>query len=287
MNTSSKKNMPASVHQKLLNISRKNKEDFNRLCIRYAAERLLYRLSVSEYADKFVLKGAMLFSLWSKAPQRYTRDIDLLSYYAPVMELLEKMFITISKQSVPDDGLKYDTENIEINQIREDTIHGGLRIRMYAYLGKVKIPVQIDIGFGDVVTPEAQTINYPTLLNFPKPELKAYPPETVIAEKFHALVKLGKVNSRMNDFYDLYIMIHLYNIKDNKLSDAIQATFNQRKTELPKEIPFALTRDFASDPVKSKQWHSFIEKNSLQDAPKELNYVIRDLKNFFGNIMSY
>jgi len=282
-----KKNMAASVHRRLLNVSRERKYDFSRLCIRYASERLLYRVSVSEYADRFILKGAMLFAVWSDSPHRTTRDIDLLAYGNAIPDHFLSLCKSVCELPVPDDGLMYDTQTIQIQTIREPDNYGGFRIRMYAYLGSAQIPVQIDIGFGDVVTPEAQSIDYPTILDLPAPRLKAYPPETVIAEKFHTLVKLGMANSRMKDFYDLYIMSRLYELNQNMLSKAILATFERRNTEITDELPLALTRKFAVDEDKSKQWRSFLNKNNLHDTPEDFGLVIGDLREYFSKVISF
>ena len=287
MSGETKKNMAASVHQRLLNISRERKDDFNRICIRYAAERLLYRLSVSEYSDRFILKGAMLFAVWSDSLHRTTRDIDFLAYGNPNPDHVRSQFESICDLSVPDDGLRYETQSIQIQTIREPDNYGGFRVRMNAYMGHVQIPVQIDIGFGDVVTPEAQTIDYPTILDLPAPRLKAYPPETVIAEKFHTLVKLGMANSSMKDFYDLYVMSRFYEFRLDILSKAIRATFKRRNTEIPDALPLALTMKFAEDKDKSKQWRSFLDKYNLHDTPEDFGLVIGHLREFIVKVITF
>lgn len=287
MSVEPKKNIPASVHQRLLNVSRKRKDDFNRICVRYAAERLLYRLSVSEHAESFVLKGAMLFAVWSDSPHRSTRDIDLLAYGNPNSDHFRRLFESVCEISMPDDGIIYDSKTIQIQEIREPENYGGFRIRMYALLGRNQIPVQIDIGFGDVVIPEAESVDYPTILDMPAPRLKAYPPETAIAEKLHTLVKLGMANSRMKDFYDLFVMRHLYEIKQDLLLEAIKATFQRRKTEIPETLPTALKHKFAQDKDKSIQWRSFLSKTDLYEAPEDFGIVIEELRIFFDKVLSF
>lgn len=280
------KNITASVRQRLLNISREKGEDFNLILVRYSAERLLYRISVSEYANDFILKGAMLFAAWFSAPYRSTRDLDFLARGEPDIAHIQHMFEWFCQQPVQNDGLRYDPETIRIESIREPNEYGGLRVKMKSFLGPIHIPVQADIGFGDVVTPEEIIIEYPTLIDLPAPRLKSYPPETMIAEKFHAMVFHGIAISRMKDFYDLYIIRQNRSLNKKHLMKAIQATFQRRKTEIPSKLPVALSDKFACDPVKSTQWSSFIERNDIRDAPGELTIVIEDLRKFFSQYFS-
>lgn len=276
------KKVVASVRQRLLNISRKRSEDFNLILIRYAAERLLYRLSVSEHANRFVLKGAMLFTVWFDTPHRSTRDLDFLVHGDPDPDKFRQVFESICQQSVQDDGIRYDTKTIQIDPIREPEEYGGLRVRMKSFLSTIPVPVQADIGFGDIVTPGERIIEFPTLLDLPAPKLKSYPPETMIAEKFHTLVSLGIANSRMKDFYDLYVIKRNYPFNNEQLISAIKATFQRRKTKIPKELPIAFSDKFATDHAKSTQWQSFIKRNDIKDVPKELVAVIDDLREFFS-----
>jgi predicted nucleotidyltransferase component of viral defense system len=275
------KNVAGSIHQRLLNLSRERGDDFNMILIRFAAERLLYRLSVSEYSDQFILKGAMLFAVWSKSPHRSTRDLDFLATGAPDPARFQNLFESLCRILLPDDGLRYDPKTIRLEEIREPDEYKGFRIRMKAYLGEVPISVQADIGFGDVVTPDSRIIEYPTLLDLPTPKLQAYPPETVVAEKFHTMVKLGIANSRMKDFYDVYVLSRLFRFDQKQLSSAIKATFKRRRTKIPEGQPFSLSNEFADDKVKSAQWNAFIKKNSVQDAPMEFKKIIKGLREFF------
>jgi predicted nucleotidyltransferase component of viral defense system len=281
------KNTTASVRQRLLNISREKGEDFNLILIRYAAERLLYRLSVSEYADHFILKGAMLFSVWFDAPHRSTRDLDFLAHGEPDIAQFQRVFETLCRQPVQKDGLQYDPKTIQIESIREPDEYGGLRVRMKSFLGDIPIPVQVDMGFGDIVTPKERIIEYPTLLDLPTPKLKSYPPETMVAEKFHAMVYHGIAISRMKDFYDLYILKQNHAFNKKQLTTAIKATFQRRKTKIPSELPVALSDKFSDDPTKSTQWSSFIKRNDIKDAPGELTIVIENLREFFSQYFSF
>ena len=274
------KDVSASVHQKLITISREQAEDPNIVFIRYAVERLLYRLSVSKESTKFILKGAMLFSVWTQAPHRSTRDLDLLGYGEPSSGRIEAFMRSLCSMAVEDDGLTFDDESIRIEEIRESNEYEGLRVRLSAYLGNVRIPVQVDIAFGDVVTPDVVSIEFPTLLDFPKPKLLAYPPESVVAEKFQAMVYLGMVNSRMKDYYDLYILSQRFDFNRIVLTEAIHAIFKRRRTELPKEVPVALSREFAKDDKKKTQWSAFLKRNNIQDAPETLGDVVERLREF-------
>lgn len=272
------KDLSASVRDRLLQLSRERREDHQLLLIRFATERFVYRLSVSPHAQSFILKGAMLFTVWSEFSYRPTRDVDFLASGEPDPEVLRSIIASILQQPVEDDGLRFDEASVRIEEIREMDLYEGLRIRMKAYLGKILIPVQIDLGFGDVVTPDPVSIEYPTLLVFPAPKLRAYPPESVVAEKIEALVKLAMANSRMKDFYDLLVILQRFPIKSDVLAKAIEATFRRRGTEVPQEIPVGLSDEFAQDGEKQKQWQHFIERQNLNDAPVDLINVVSVLR---------
>lgn len=285
MNPKTPRNLSASVHQRLLNLSRERGDDPNYLFIRYGAERLLYRLSQSPSVGSFILKGAMLFSGWTQAYHRPTKDLDLLGSGDPSPERIEEIFRSLCNTSVEDDGLTFDPESIRIEEIREQDAYGGLRVRLNAHLGNVKIPVQVDIAFGDTVLPDAITIEYPTLLDFPRPKLLAYPPESVVAEKFHGMVFLGMANSRMKDYYDLFIIHQRFSFDVSQLREAIRATFKRRRTPLPTNVPLALSDEFAEDQTKRTQWKAFRERNALRDAPDSLSQIVTELRGFFMPIM--
>ena len=280
MNRPSKTNLAASVRQKLLNLSRESGEDFGLILTRYGLERLLYRLTKSKYAGQFILKGAALFVVWTENSHRPTRDIDFLGYGDSSDTELIKIFQDICQVKVKDDGLLFDPESINVDEIREDREYQGKRVTLLATLSSARIHVQIDIGFGDVVTPGAEKIEYPTILAFPAPKLLAYPRETVIAEKLQAMVDLGIANSRMKDFFDIWMISREFSFKGATLSKAIAKTFERRKTEIPKSVPLALSPEFVDYPDKIRQWDAFLERNGLSAGSNDFSQVISDLSDF-------
>jgi predicted nucleotidyltransferase component of viral defense system len=273
-------NIAASVRQRLLNLSRQRGEDFQLILIWYAAERFLYRLTMSEHSRQFILKGAMLLNVWMDRSHRPTRDLDFAGYGEASPERLITIFREICEVEVEEDGLQYDTESIQVNEIRENQQYQGQRVRLMAYLEAARIPVQIDIGFGDVVSPEAEEISYPTLLDSPVLRILAYPPETVISEKLQAMVALGMLNSRMKDFYDLRMIAKLFTFDGSKLVEAIRATFNRRKTEIPEFAPVALTEEFSADRDKVTQWKAFLTRSGLENTALDLPQIIEELRLF-------
>ena len=274
------RNVPASVRARLQSVARENQVNFQRVLTRYALERLLFRLSVSPHKESFVLKGAMLYPAWLEDPFRTTRDLDLLAYGDREAERLVMIFREICVQAVEEDGLSFDAEHIEAEPIRDDRSYGGLRLRTSARLGAAVIPVRIDIGFGDAVTPGPLELEYPVLLDQPAPTLNAYPRETVAAEKFEAIVALDLANSRMKDFYDLFAMSRLFAFEGETLAAAIRATFERRTTTVPRERPPPLTDIFSEDPQKVQQWRSFLAREPLLFDEPELNAVVREVGDF-------
>lgn len=259
-------NLAASVRQRLLNLSVTRREDPNLTLTRYALERLLYRLAQSEYVGQFILKGAMLFALWTKSEHRPTRDLDLLGFGEASGESLTAVFHELCGVEVEPDGLEFDPDSIRVTEIREGQSYQGQRVKLNARLGNANIPVQVDIGFGDVVTPAAQPIDYPTLLDLPAPRIRAYPPETVVAEKLQALVDLGMQNSRMKDFYDLWSIARQFSFEGQTLVAAVRAAFERRATTLPKTVPTGLSEEFSTDEQKNTQWRAFLERTQLRSG---------------------
>lgn len=272
--------LAVSVRERLLNLSRNRQEDFNLLLVRYASERFLYRLSQSPFAQQFVLKGATLFAVWSGKLHRPTQDIDLLGYGDSSSEALRSLFATVCELPVQADGLVFDTSKIRIEEIREAQEYGGRRITLSAYLDTAVISVQIDIGFGDVMTPGAVWLTYPILLPFPEPHLRTYPKESVVAEKLQAMVMLGMANSRLKDFYDLWTLSYQFSFNGELLIEAIQATFAQRQTEIALPRPTALTAEFAEHAEKARQWQAFVSRNKLDVADMSLARLIAELSEF-------
>lgn len=267
----------ASVRARLLALSRAKGQTFDLLLTRYALERLLYRLSVSPYRERFVLKGAMLLTTWFDDPLRATRDVDLLGYGDPSPESMLAIFREIGSIAA-DDGLTFDTDALLVDLIRVGLEYGGLRLRTTAALTGARITLVIDIGFGDAIEPGIEEIDLPVLLDLPAPHIRAYSRETVIAEKFQAMVALGRANSRMKDFYDVWVLSKTYVFDDERLPKAIAATFDRRGTPLPDAVPDALTAGFATDDSKRRQWNVFSADLAIATGPFES--VIEDLAVF-------
>lgn len=243
--------------------------------IRYGLERLLYRLSISDHTSHFLLKGALLFQLWYGHPHRPTHDADLLGLVPGDIPTLVASFRDIAGINV-DDGIVFDPASATGTQIRKNAGYGGVRIDLRATLAGARIALQVDIGFGDAVTPGAQTVQYPTLIaDVPAPTLRAYPKATVVAEKTHALSVLGMANSRMKDYFDLWVLLHDHALGDTELLAAITATFARRQAALPAEMPVGLTDAFAADRMKQMQWQAFLRKNRLEthDLGEVVRYV--------------
>jgi predicted nucleotidyltransferase component of viral defense system len=272
--------MAASVRQRLMNKAREQKEDFGIVLTRYGLERFLYRLAQSRHREQFVLKGAMLFQLWSGQPHRPTRDLDLLGQGDPDPDRFEELLRNICQQEVEDDGLEFHTESICAERMREGEEYQGLRLTLLATLATARIPIQIDIGFGDSVYPGPNEMVYPTMLDLPAPTLMVYPRETVVAEKYQAMVMLGIANSRMKDFYDLWTLAQQFEFSGPVLSSTIRATFARRKTTIPEQTPLALTSEFTGDRQKLTQWRAFLRKGKLVIEGTELSTIAENLRTF-------
>ena len=235
------KNLPASVKARLLAVAERRGESFNLLLVRFGVERLLYRLSQSRHADRFLLKGAMLFALWDEKAPRPTQDVDFLAFGPTKLKDIEAAFREIVETPVPADGLVFKADSIRVEHIREADAYGGVRVRLLAMLGKGELPLQVDLGSGDVVTPAAEKSVFPALLDFPAPHIRSYPIYTVVAEKFEAMVKLGITNSRMKDFFDIWFLSRRFDFDRAILHRAIHATFARRMTALGDQLPYPLT----------------------------------------------
>ena len=276
------KNVAASVRQRLRNLAQQRGEDFLYVLVRYGLERFLYRLSRSEARDRFVLKGAALFALWNERPHRATRDVDLLGHGDNSIPHMEHVFRQICDMEVEDDGLVFLADTVQGQVISSEDEYEGLRMMLTALLERARIRIQVDIGFGDAITPQPTVVDYPVLLDFPAPKLAAYPRETVVAEKFQAMVELGIGNSRMKDFFDLWVIGREFAFDGELLARAVQATFERRKTELPDETPLALTETFSSDAGKQTQWRAFLRRIQPQTSatPPDLEEIVQFLKRF-------
>jgi predicted nucleotidyltransferase component of viral defense system len=270
-------NIGASVRARLLNLARERNQPFDLLLTRYTLERLLYRLSSSQYRERFVLKGAMLMTNWVNDPHRPTRDLDLLAFGDSDPEVILAVFRDICAIKA-DDAVVFDISALAVDRVRDESEYGGLRIKTNATVDGAKVRVLIDIGFGDAIEPGLTEIELSVLLDQPAPRLRAYPYETVIAEKFQAMVNLGRANSRMKDFYDIWILARSQEFDGDKLARAIAATFARRKTVIPSERPDALTPAFAEDQTKQRQWAAFLEDVAI--TPGTLAEVVEDLATF-------
>ena len=277
--------LAASIHQRLLNLSKARNLDFNLLLARFAIERFLYRLSRSPYAGVFVLKGAMLLQVWLADPSRPTRDLDLLGFGDLSAERLRAMFAEVCDQPAAADGCQFHADSVIVAAIRAEDEYGGQRVTLSGNLGNARLHIQVDIGIGDSVTPPAEWIEYPTLLDFPRPWLRAYRAETSIAEKLHAMVVLDLQNSRMKDFFDLWRLAQTNSFLGSLLAAAVQDTFARRRTAIPAGLPTALTPAFAQNAAKSRQWQAFLKKNSLSDGAEDFGSVVALLARFLGPVL--
>jgi hypothetical protein len=272
-------NLAASVHQRLLNKARRSSRPFNEILQYFAIERFIYRLSKSLHADQFILKGALMFSAWCGPASRPTMDIDLLGKIDNRIDTITTVMKDACLTDVDPDGISFDTETVEAVRITEDAEYEGVRVRVRGSLGKIRVSIQIDIGFGDVIVPNASTVSYPAILDFPAPELKGYTMESTIAEKFQAMVKLGVLNSRMKDFYDIWFLSHTFDFKGVILGEAIEKTFEKRNT--PVNLEAALfDPSFGMDRDKNVQWRGFIRKAKLIGAPDTFEEIVAAVKLF-------
>ena len=261
------KDLAASVRARLLNIAKAEGSNFNQVLVRYALERFLYRLSQSPHADRFLLKGALLFTLWYDMPHRPTRDADLLGFGPSDLQSIGQTFRDIASITV-DDGITFDPESVHAEEIRKDAGYSGARVVITGELAKARCKTQIDIGFGDAVTPGPVQSEYPVLLkDFPAPRLRTYPVYTVVSEKLHAIALLGMTNSRIKDYLDLWVMLDREPLNMNTLAQAISATFIRRGMAVPTELPMGLSDEFAADPSRQALWTAFVKKNELAMIP--------------------
>lgn len=277
------RNIAASVRQRLLNRSKEIHRPFNELLQRFGNERFIYRLSRTSHADQFVLKGALMFTAWKTPVSRPTKDIDLLGRIDNSIETIVGIMKDACDQKVEPDGVIFNAVSVEGTTIMEDADYAGVRIRLYGHLDNARIAIQIDIGFGDVVSPAPRKITYPTILDFPAPKLKGYSRESTIAEKFLAMVKLRELNSRMKDFYDIWLLSRQFDFKGQTLATAIRKTFANRKIKIPSR-PMAFEESFGRDQAKKTQWQAFIHKSKLEDVSADFADVVQTIRKFLGPI---
>lgn len=272
------KNLAASVQARLLNIAKAEGRDFGQVLTKFSLERLLYRLSKSKHADSFLLKGALLFDLWFDVPLRPTRDIDLLGFGLAELPHVIGVFDDLCQMSI-EDGVVFLADSIKAEEIRKEANYAGIRVSMIALLGNARTAIQVDIGYGDAVTPAPEMATYPVLLeDFPAPQIRVYPRYTVVAEKVETIATLGIANSRMKDYFDLWVLRQQGEFDSKVLRLAISATFARRERPLPSQVPVGLSDAFAADLHKQRQWQAFLKKNQLEQT--ELVAVVQALRDW-------
>lgn len=281
MTKSQPKNMAASVHDRLKNLAAKTGQRFNDLLQHYALERFLYRLSVSPHKDTFVLKGALLLRVWEISAIRPTRDIDLLGRTANEIESLADIVSEVCQTDVEDDGLVFDPSSVRAERIADDAEYEGVRVKFSGSLGNARISMQVDVGFGDKITPAPAEIEYPSVLEMPKPRLRSYPPETSIAEKFQVMLHRGVLNSRMKDYFDIWSLSRSRSFDGATLSQAIIETCRQRNTPVVAD-PAGLSEAALTDPQNAAQWSAFVRRLGQTDAPKTFAEVGGAVAAFLG-----
>lgn len=278
------KNVAASIRQRLQNKAHQEQKRFDELLQYYAIERFLYRLAQSPDRDTFVLKGALIFLTWGTPFARSTRDVDLLAYTDNSVAHIVEVIQGICQQEVVEDGMRFEANSVKGETIREQAEYQGVRVKFLGWLENARVNMQIDMGFADVVTPKPKLVTYPTLLDLPSPRLRGYPPETVIAEKLQAMIFLGMSNSRMKDFYDLWILAQSQASSKTTLAEAIRKTFVRRSTELPLELPIVFTDEFVN--AKQKMWVAYRDITNLLDAPADIDEIVTRLREWLMPVIT-
>lgn len=278
------KNLVASIHQRLLNVSRQSSRAFNDLVMHYAIERFLYRLSQSPHADRIVLKGGLMINVWSTSITRVTRDIDLLAKLSNDLNRIVEVVQHVCEVAVEDDGLVFDPKTVTAQRITEDAEYEGVRVTFRGHFGKMPLAMQIDFGFSDVITPAPILITYPSVLGHPPPKLMAYNRETAIAEKFEAMVKIGELNSRMRDFFDVWILAQTFDFDGPALKKAIASTFARRETALEVD-PVCFETKFTQSSLKASQWKGFLKTARVDGAPGDFADVVSGVRDFLQPVI--
>ncbi len=285
MTPESRERLQASLRQRLLNLAQAEEVDFQVVLSRFGRERFLYRLGKSNHQQGFILKGAFLFYAWHKDTARPTRDIDLLGFGTPDIPRLIEVISGIVRGEVEDDGLDFPTEVIRGQQIRETSLYDGIRLKLEARLGQTRIPLRIDIGFGDAAGSEAVILEYPTLLEHAPPRILAYQPYFVVAEKLEAIVALGMINTRLKDYYDIWWVNRTMDIPERKLVEAVRTTFTRRGTAIPSELPVGLSGEFTGDGQKLRMWEAFLTRSGLELEGGSLKVIVEEICSFLWPII--
>jgi hypothetical protein len=279
-------NIEASVRAQLQNKAKQTNRPFAEILQYYSMERFLYRFSKSSYARHFILKGALIFTALNIPQRRPTLDIDFLARFDNQIESIEKVIKDICKVTVLSDGLFFDPLTIRGQKIKEDADYEGVRVKFTGFLEQARIPMQIDIAFGDIIYPRPKTFEYPVILDLPKPHLKGYSLESVISEKFEAMVKLGLLNSRMKDFYDIWIMMRQFDFDGTNLTEALRRTFKHRKTELPYKHPLFADEIYDGKSDRQILWRAFLKKADIKQAPDRLSDTAFAIEKFLIDPLS-
>ena len=277
------KNLEASVRSQLQNKAKERNSPFAEVLQFYGMERFLYRFSKSKYADEFILKGALMFTVWDISERRTTLDIDFLARYDNQIISIEKVIKEVCKIQVPADGLIFDSKTVVGQKIKEDADYEGVRIKFLGFLERSRLPMQVDMGFGDIIYPKSRVIDYPAILDFPKAHLKGYPVESVVSEKFEAMIKLGLLNSRMKDFYDLWLLTRRFDFKGENLVEALKRTFHHRKTSLPQKSPLFAEEIYDEKSDRQMLWKAFLTKGQIKNTPEKLSATARVIEKFLIN----
>lgn len=279
------RNIPASVRQRLRNLAHDKGDDFQGLLQWYAAERFLYRLSISAEAGRFTLKGAALFRIWMEQELRPTRDVDFLMTGSEDRNTIRTVLASTCRISCAEDGVVFDSAAVRVDNIHAGQSYGGLRARIQGRLGQARLALQIDIGFGDVITPEREQRDYPTLLDLPVPRLWVYPRETVVAEKFQAMVSRGATNSRVKDLWDIACLARRFPFHGETLRAAVAATFRRRGSSFGDKRPAALLPDYFEDTIRTSHWRVLRRQIGADiDGPVHLVDVGDELRRFLGPV---
>lgn len=274
------KNIEASIRARLQNKAKETSRPFSEVLQYYGMERFIYRFGRSKYADKFILKGALMFTVWQVPERRTTLDIDFLARYDNKVADIETVIKDICTMPVESDGLMFDSKTVKGRKIKEDADYEGVRVKFMGFLERSRIPMQIDVGFGDIIYPKPKVIDYPSILDFPKPHLKGYPAESVVSEKFEAMVKLGLLNSRMKDFYDIWLMMRQFDFNGSNLSEALKLTFGHRKTHFPQGKPLFAEEIYDEESDRQTLWKAFLKKGDIKHVPEKLASTARDIEEF-------
>ena len=273
-------NMQASVRAQLQNKAKETNRPFAEMLQYYGMERFLYRLGKSQYANQFILKGALMFTAWNIPERRTTLDIDFLARFDNQIDSIEKVIKDICKIKVVSDGLVFDSETVKGIRIKEDADYEGVRVKFVGFLERARIPMQMDIGFGDIVYPRPKILDYPVILDLPKPHLKGYPLESVVSEKFEAMVKLGLLNSRMKDYFDIWLIMRQFDFNGLNLTEALKRTFQHRKTDLPQKRPLFAEEIYDDKFDRQILWTAFLKKGDIKHAPDKLSKTAKAIEKF-------